>query len=149
MVPGFESVCTLPPSLHFLKPLTFIFLSPREFSTQPLTHSHIFILSYQGKNSFNHTWPKEFISWWTAANQGIRRTQKHSNILPDNFSSNLCKYIQCSLGFYFFKILFQPDPGSHHSGINGMSRYNPINVLDQSCSDKIQCNRQMMKTTPC
>lgn len=49
----------------------------------------------------------------------------------------------------FFLILLQPGGGNYHRDISGMKRYNLINVLDQNCSDKVQCNKYMMKTTPC
>lgn len=51
--------------------------------------------------------------------------------------------------FLFFLILLQLGTGNYHSGISGMKRYNLINVLDQNCSDEAQCNKYIMKTTPC
>lgn len=45
--------------------------------------------------------------------------------------------------------MLEPGTGNHHSGINGMKRYNLINLLVQNCSDTIQCNKYMVKKTPC
>lgn len=46
---------------------------------------------------------------------------------------------------FFFLILLQPGTGNYHRGISGMKRYNLINVLDQNCSDKVQCNKYRWK----
>lgn len=112
--PAFESICSLPPSLHFLEPLTFIFLSPCEFSKQPLTPTSLFWL-IKAKTHSTISDPRNLSA---GRRLQFKSCSEHKNTAVFHLTSFSAIYANVYIALWLsFLTSLQPNTGNYYSGI--------------------------------